>query len=278
MEEVGSHDSFSLSLSLCREGLVCGPSSGFNLKGLYQFIDKRKADGSLAELAGEDGEIHCVFLCCDLPYQYINEYFDKLGAEHFPTIHNEHLTKVDLHRYDDSWEKEPAEALGLFFTQDDQILASAVHMVPITSKVKPQPQTSIIDFRQPLDFHDFHLPGSVNVPFVHEDTPSPFSEPYILESLWKRLEETFKAPNEELRDLLRGRRILLLCYDGDSARVATSVLRAKGYEADSVKGGFKALRRLREESDSTCSFRARNDSGVEVNHLPSVVPVAAQVV
>ncbi|EGO61136.1 hypothetical protein NEUTE1DRAFT_76914 [Neurospora tetrasperma FGSC 2508] len=275
IEEVGSHDSFSLSLSLCREGLVCGPSSGFNLKGLYQFIARRKADGSLAELAGEDGEIHCVFLCCDLPYQYINEYFDKLGAEYFPTIHNEHLTKVDLYRYDDKWEKEPADALDLFFTQDDA-LASA--LVPITSKVKPQPQTSIIDLRQPLDFHDFHLPGSVNVPFVHEDTPSPFSEPYILESLWKRLEETFKAPSKELRDLLRGRRILLLCYDGDSARVATSVLRAKGHEADSIKGGFKALRRLREKSDS--GFRARNDSGVEVMavHLPSPIPVAAQVV
>lgn len=182
---------------------------------------------------------------------------------------------MDLHRYDDRWEKEPADALDLFFTQDDA-LASA--LVPITSKVKPQPQTSIVDFRQPLDFHDFHLPGSVNVPFVHEDTPGPFSEPYILESLWKRLEEKFKAPSKELRDLLRGRRILLLCYDGDSARVATSVLRAKGHEADSIRGGFKALRRLREKSDS--SFRVRNETGVEVIavHLPSPISVAAQVV
>ena len=94
IEEVGSHDSFSLSLDLCRQGLVCGPSSGFNLQGLYQFIEKRKADGSLGTLRNRDGEIHCVFLCCDLPYQYINEYFDKLGDEHFPTIHN----KVDVHK------------------------------------------------------------------------------------------------------------------------------------------------------------------------------------
>ena len=89
IEEVGSHDSFSLSLDLCRNGLVCGHSSGFNLKGLYQFIEKCKVEGSLSDLAGEDGEVHCVFLCCDLPYQYINEYFDKLGEKHFPTIHNE---------------------------------------------------------------------------------------------------------------------------------------------------------------------------------------------
>ncbi|KAK3396824.1 tryptophan synthase beta subunit-like PLP-dependent enzyme [Sordaria brevicollis] len=261
IEEVGSHDSFSLSLNLCREGIVCGPSSGFNLKGLYQFIGKRKAEGSLAELAGEDGEIHCVFLCCDLPYQYIDDYFDKLGAEDFPKIHNEHLAKVDLYRYDDKWEKEPAHALDLFFTQG-----------------KPQPQTCIIDFRQPLDFYEFHLPGSVNVPFVHEDTPSPFAEPYVLESLWKRLEETFKAPSKEL-DLLRGRRILFVCYDGDSARVATSVLRAKGHEADSIKGGIKALRRLREKSPDL-GFGARSQAGVEVigGHLDRPSRVATQVV
>jgi cysteine synthase len=33
VEEVGSKDAFSLSLQLCREGLICGPSSGFNLQG-----------------------------------------------------------------------------------------------------------------------------------------------------------------------------------------------------------------------------------------------------
>jgi hypothetical protein len=33
IEEVGSKDAFSLSLELCRAGLICGPSSGFNLQG-----------------------------------------------------------------------------------------------------------------------------------------------------------------------------------------------------------------------------------------------------
>jgi hypothetical protein len=89
VEEVGSQDSFSLSLDLIREGLVCGPSSGFNLKGLFQFIEKRKAEGNLSQLMAPDGEIHCAFLCCDLPYQYVNEYFDKLGESFFPSIKNE---------------------------------------------------------------------------------------------------------------------------------------------------------------------------------------------
>lgn len=89
VEEVGSYESYNLSLELCRHGLICGPSSGFNLQGLYQFIEKQKAEGTLSSLAGADGEIHSVFLCCDLPYQYVNEYFDKLDESCFPRIKNE---------------------------------------------------------------------------------------------------------------------------------------------------------------------------------------------
>ncbi|SPO01905.1 probable cysteine synthase B [Cephalotrichum gorgonifer] len=269
MEEVGSHHSYSLSLDLCRQGLVCGPSSGFNLQGLYQFIEKRKADGSLGELAGPDGDIHCVFLCCDLPYQYIDEYFNKLGDEHFPAIHNKHLAAVDLYRYDDRWEVEATEALNSFFNLDEALSHAPV---PITSKVASKPDTSVIDLRQSLDFQDFHLPGSVNVPFVYEGTPSPFSDPYVLESLWRKLEETFKAPNKDLLNLINGKRVLLLCYDGDSARVATSVLRAKGYEADSLKGGFRELRKLRETSSTPlCAVNGVVNEGLVAAPLGHVV-------
>lgn len=127
----------------------------------------------------------------------------------------------------------------------------------------PKPGISIIDIRQPLDFQTFHLPGSINVPFVDEATPSPFSNPEVLESLWTKLEETFKDPGKELLALLNGKQVLLLCYDGDSARVATSVLRAKGHEADSLKGGFKALRRLRETSSGPlCAVSGLESEGM----------------
>ncbi|BCS11412.1 hypothetical protein ALUC_40752A [Aspergillus luchuensis] len=53
-EEVSSYDAFSLSLDLCREGVVCGPSSGLSLKGLYQMLEKRKMAGTLRQLAGPD--------------------------------------------------------------------------------------------------------------------------------------------------------------------------------------------------------------------------------
>ncbi|KHN99505.1 cysteine synthase K/M:Cysteine synthase B [Metarhizium album ARSEF 1941] len=245
VEEVGSHDSYSLSLDMIREGLVCGPSSGFNLKGLFQFIEKRKAEDNLSQLAGSDGEIHCAFLCCDLPYQYVNEYFDKLGESFFPSIKNEELLGVDVHRYDEAWERDAADAIGAFYgvskTMSGDVLLE-------NSTARPKSDTTIIDLRQAADFEAFHVPGSTNVPFVQADQGSPFSDPRILKGLWTRLEETFKLPHQDLQSLLQGKRVLLLCYDGDSSRVANSVLRAKGYETDNIRGGFKVLRQLRDEA------------------------------
>ena len=96
IEEVGSTDSYRMSLRLCREGLVCGPSSGFNLQGLFQMLEKQKVEQTLGNLPDSDGLIHCVFLCCDLPYQYIDEYFQKLGSEQFPPIRNEVSYSCDV--------------------------------------------------------------------------------------------------------------------------------------------------------------------------------------
>ncbi|KAF5989239.1 putative cysteine synthase B [Fusarium bulbicola] len=269
IEEVDSHNSFSLSLDLCRNGIVCGPSSGFNLKGLYQLIEKRKTESSLSDLAGPDGTINCVFLCCDLPYQYINEYFDKLGESYFPSIKNEDLLKVDLYRYDEKWERSASEALDAFFDVDreallDLVLADpkigSVNTVELQCILRSKQDTTIIDLRQADDFNMFHLPGAVNMPFAQSGTPSPFSDAKLLESLWKNLERAFKAPVAELQSLLSGRRVLLTCYDGDSARVATSVLRAKGYEADSIRGGFQALNKIRQSSNQTPVAESRESS------------------
>lgn len=89
LEEVSAPDSFSLSLELSRQGIVCGPSSGITLKGLFQRIEKMKQEGTLSQIAGPDGEVHCVFMCSDLPYQYLNEYFATLGPEKFRPLRNE---------------------------------------------------------------------------------------------------------------------------------------------------------------------------------------------
>ncbi|KAJ5412010.1 uncharacterized protein N7487_006369 [Penicillium crustosum] len=235
IEEVGSAESYTHSLNLCREGLVCGPSSGFNLQGLFQMLAKRKAAGTLSEIAGPDGTTHCVFLCCDLPYQYIDEYFQKLGEQQFHPIRNERLTKVDLHRYDESWERDALEVLPQFYGSPRPLAQS------LLSEIVLKPQNRVLDLRQPDDFSAWHLPDSMNLPLssVGPQSPSPFSDPDVLEAQWVELEKIFK--DDVLVSDLGRHHILVVCYNGDSARVATSVLRAKGLEADSVRGGHRAL-------------------------------------
>jgi hypothetical protein len=89
IEEVDSAQSYRLSMQLSREGLICGPSSGMALQGLFNVLQKRKDQGTLQDLAGDDGTVSCVFLCCDLPFQYLDDYFIKLGKGDFHPIVNE---------------------------------------------------------------------------------------------------------------------------------------------------------------------------------------------
>jgi cysteine synthase len=118
MEEVGSFVSYEKSLELCRNGLLVGPSSGLALVGLLNFLKKHKDLGRLDTLRNESGEIPCtssffdflahtdatmragVFICCDQPFQYISEYFTKLGPSYFRPIINEELFVTDLYPYE----------------------------------------------------------------------------------------------------------------------------------------------------------------------------------
>lgn len=226
IEEVGSKDAFNLSLQLCREGLICGPSSGFNLQGLLSFLQKRKDAGTLKYLAGSTGLIDCAFICCDLPYQYVDEYFDKLGDKAFHPIHNQNLTTVDLYRYDEAWELNPTQALESF-----------------TNDTTTPPAITLVDLRKPDDFALDHIPGSHNLPLqtANASTPSPFFAAHVLEAQWKELETTFTNERIDAHEL-SGKNVCVICYNGDTARVATSILRAKGVAANSIKGGIQALR------------------------------------
>lgn len=77
-------------MNLSRHGIIAGPSSGEALCGLLAHLHTLKAQGRLGELAETStGEIHCVFVCADLPYQYMDLYFKKLGIDEFPPTFNE---------------------------------------------------------------------------------------------------------------------------------------------------------------------------------------------
>jgi cysteine synthase A len=130
---------------------------------------------------------------------------------------SQHLTKVDLYRYDEAWELSPAHALPM------------------------DPETLVIDFRRQADFREWHFPAALSIPLASlmADSPSPFFAPELLDQQWTELESLFTE--SYLQSQFRDRKILCLCYNGDTARVATSVLRAKGFHAESVKGGQHAL-------------------------------------
>ncbi|KAF4126318.1 Cysteine synthase [Geosmithia morbida] len=261
LEEVGATDSFSMSLDLTRQGIVCGPSSGFTLSGLLQMIGKRKQEGTLSKLAGPDGEINCVFICSDLPYQYIDEYFDRLGPEKFAPVRNEQLRNFDKYPYHDAWECPASSALSSFFTvhpiphQASSTLSLATASgSELSCALVARPNSQVLDFRRASDFEAFHLPNSVNMPLeaLREGAVrgSPFSDPVgdvsMLQEVWTELESLFTTTARNpaagaLMAILRGKKVLTLCYDGDCARVANSVLRAKGVHSESVLGGYGAL-------------------------------------
>lgn len=224
--ECASAESYTMSLHLTREGLICGPSSGFNLVGLLRYLERKQSEGSLETLRNNaTGLINCAFICCDLPYQYIPEYFEKVASSEFQPIGNQRLTEVDLYRYDDAWE----------LCVDDQKL----HL--LLSDL----DTVVLDLRDAKSHQQWSPKpqNSVNMPLVthSSDQESPFFNSRLLEMQWHELNQIFGS---ELDTRLRNNTVLLLCHNGDTARVATSILRSKAVNCFSVKGGTKELQAI----------------------------------
>lgn len=59
------------------------------MQGLTRYLDKQISEQALDCLRGPDGLVHCVFMCCDLPYIYLDEYCQILGPSYFAPLVNE---------------------------------------------------------------------------------------------------------------------------------------------------------------------------------------------
>ena len=102
----------------------------------------------------------------------------------------------------------------------------------------------ILDIRQHKDFETEHIRRSLNSPLKNL-TPMVqdlFGNPDALHILWKGLKTKF----DDGEGILGSKNLSMniLCYDGDASQLATSLLRAKGYTAFRVRGGFPALKEL----------------------------------
>ncbi|KAF8168670.1 tryptophan synthase beta subunit-like PLP-dependent enzyme [Mycena galopus ATCC 62051] len=210
-----SLDSYQASLQLCRQGLLVGPSSGLALTGLYHFLEKAKASGSLDRLRGPDGKIKCAFICCDQPFQYIGEYFEKLPPSLFPKIVNEELLGVDQYPYGSSWTICPEQAC-----------------------VKIKDPTVILDLRDSADFEAVRIAGSVNLDLHCKEEPNPFTRPSVLRRQWLELDSQLHIGDANFGPKLFGKVVVINSYNGHTAVIASTVLRKKGVEAYAVRDGF----------------------------------------
>ncbi|KAF3014062.1 hypothetical protein E8E14_012186 [Neopestalotiopsis sp. 37M] len=246
VEEVDSAQSYRLSMRLSREGLISGPSSGMALQALLSVLQRAKAAGRLSEYAGPDGKVRAVFPCCDLPYQYMDNYFKKLDASDFHPIINEvnssfllddtvsnvlqHLLDIDTHTYNPAWELNAAAATALLGGE------------PVAAEGASSSNVQVIDIRAKEDFSEGTLPGAKNLSFssVKAGIPSPFDDVALLESQWLEMKARLSDGTEaDLAQLSSP--VLTICYNGESARMLTSILRAQGVDAYSVKGGISSL-------------------------------------
>ncbi|KAK7032689.1 cysteine synthase [Favolaschia claudopus] len=227
IEECAPFESYEKSLELCRNGLLVGPSSGLCLLGLFKFLDKKIAAGQLDTLRNDEGKIPCAFICCDQPFQYISEYYEKLGPSYFLPIRNSELIGVDPYNYNIDWEITPPTAHEMI----DAAFSSS------------SPSLAILDLRDASDFAASHIHGAVNLPFGIHAAANPYKHPPTMVEQFKLLDARLGSADAEFgkeSNVLDGRTVLTLSYKGHVGRLAMSILRNRGLVAHCVMGGTEA--------------------------------------
>ena len=123
--------------------------------------------------------------------------------------------------------------------QNLEILIDGHTAVPL-----PKANTMILDLRTIEDFRSWSLLGAKNIPLktLNSSTISPFKDAETLEKQWLELASIFSPEIQDsvLPELI-DRVVLVLCYDGDTSRVATSILQAQKVDACSLGGGIRGL-------------------------------------
>lgn len=107
----------------------------------------------------------------------------------------------------------------------------------------------VLDLRQRDSFASAHISGSLNVslPSCFSETPSPFDDVAILKSQYRDLEDlaahlcTTKGEVEGEGDFNVAGPFLIVCYTGETARLACSIFRRRNIEAYSLLGGSRAI-------------------------------------
>lgn len=133
---------------------------------------------------------------------------------------------------------------GLDWDEHYPSLCSKIPTTNVRTHSPPSPKPTIIDLRSSSDFATGHIPTAINAPLANltADTPSPFDDVDTLQTQWADLKA--QCTEGEVGCALQGRfgPFMMLCWNGETSRLATAVMRAMGVEAYSVRGGMMAIR------------------------------------
>ncbi len=214
--EVGTVESFERSLALCRNGILVGPSSGFALAGLLDFLSSA-GEEQLKALRNDEGEILAVFICPDSPFPYIEEYFECLDPKLFPEIENanllqHHATSPINQPRSVNLDVSPREAFGQIY---DCKITEAWRLVNLNKSVPVKRGVQIIDARNREEFDHVHLPQSEHVEY---------------RDLLTKMEEISRGWQNEM--------VYVICNQGNRSNLVANTLKQNGVEACSIAGGL----------------------------------------
>jgi rhodanese-related sulfurtransferase len=107
------------------------------------------------------------------------------------------------------------------------------------------PSIRVVDLRSTDDFNNHHITGAYSCPAPHltadTKTPFDFGDPNALVNQWKDLNTMLE--NSELVSKFFGADgpVLILCYNGETSRLLTAMVRGRGVDAYSFRGGVSGL-------------------------------------
>lgn len=110
---------------------------------------------------------------------------------------------------------------------------------------------TILDLRPTEAYEMSHARDSYNIP-LSQTKQDFFGDANAIEKRWVELRAALEGEEWTWQD---NRQILVVCEDGDSSRMATAMLRAKGKEAFCIEGGYPAFHEWL-QNHSNDAFRA----------------------
>ena len=217
-EEMGTVESFEKSLSLLRNGLCVGPSSGFAFVGLLKHLKSLSDQDNLKTLKNKNGIINAVFICCDSPLPYIDDYFAFLGEGEFPEIKNEELLldkpEIKKRNIEENYDYDlsPEETYNAIYNDSKEGLWNKIKN---NIDIRINSDFRVIDVRRKKDFSHFRLICSENIEY----------------------RDMVLDPKKYAKKLA-GKKVIVVCDYGFKSNSVARILKKQGLDAYSLRGGI----------------------------------------